>query len=222
MRGQQHIQISVFTGLVLTAPFLLLNPTASVLLLVGIFIGSLLPDSDASDRTAKHGDSVLFAFDKINEVFIYPLLLRLFQEKKRHRGILHTVAGVATFSIILTVITGIVFLILNIQFNFWLIGIGLFIGGILHLMEDCCTLSGVIPLYPKYHTAFKGEIATFNRKEKRPNQFASYLAMLFVALVVVQLFYDIALLSMIILTLMAITLSWLGFFAVCRVKKICK
>ncbi len=222
MRGQQHIQISLSTGLVLVAPFLLLNPTASVLFLVGLFLGSLLPDSDASDRTAKHGDSVLFAFDQINEIFIYPLLLRLFHEKKRHRGILHTVAGVATFTIILTAITGITFLLLNIQFNFWLIGIGLFIGGILHLMEDCCTRSGVIPMYPKYHTAFRGDIATFNRKEKRPDQFASYLAVLFVGLVVVQLYYDVALPSMTILALMAITLSWLGFFGICRVKKISK
>ena len=222
MRGQQHIQITLSTGLVLVAPFLLLNPTASVLFLVGVFLGSLLPDSDASDRTAKHGDSVLFAFDQINEILIYPLLLRLFHEKKRHRGILHTVAGVATFTVILTAITGITFLLLNIQFNFWFIGIGLFIGGILHLMEDCCPRSGVIPLYPKYHTAFKGDIATFNRKEKRPDQFASYLAVLFVVLVTVQLYYNVALLEMTLLSLMAITLFWFGFFGVCRVKKIRK
>ena len=86
-------------------------------------------------------------------------------------------------------------------------------------MEDCCTRSGVIPLYPKYHTAFKGEIATFNRKEKRPDQFAEYLTVVFVVLVVVQLHYDVALLRMTILALMAITVSWLGFFGICRVKK---
>lgn len=219
MRGQQHIQISVLTGLVVTVPFLLTNSISSILFLAGVFLGSLLPDSDASDRTAKHGDSILFAFDKINEIFIYPLLLMLSHEKKRHRGMLHTVAGVATFSLILTAITAIGFLILDVQYNFLIIGIGLFIGGVLHLMEDCCTRSGIAPFYPKYTSKFKGNILTFDRKEKRPEMFSKYLAFLFVGLIVLQMYYDVAQSDMMVLVVIAIVLSWIGFFATCGVKK---
>lgn len=212
MKGQEHIQISVLTGFILTIPFILTDSVSSVLFLAGIFLGSLLPDSDASDRTAKHGNSVLFAFDTINEILIYPLLLMIFHEKKRHRGILHTFIGVLVFTIILTAISGIVFIIFRIQFNFLIIGLGMFVGGVLHLMEDSCTRSGVVPFYPKSPSAFKGEVSTFGRKDSRPGKFSKYLAFVFVILIIVQVYYKVAQLSMVLLVMAVIALSWAGFF----------
>lgn len=222
MKGQQHIQISIFTGLIISIPFLLTDSIPSILFLAGIFLGSLLPDSDASDRTAKHGDSVLFAFDKINEIMIYPLLLKIFHEKKRHRGILHTIVGVLVFTLILTGITGIVFIIFRIQFNFLIIGSGMFAGGILHLMEDSCTRSGVVPFYPRSLSAFKGDVSTFDKEESRPDTFSKYLAFVFVILVVIQIYYKVAQMSMIFLVMVVIVLSWAGFFVACKVKRVAK
>jgi membrane-bound metal-dependent hydrolase YbcI (DUF457 family) len=208
------------TGLILVSPFILTATVSSVLLLIGIFLGSLLPDSDASDRTARHKESVLFAFDAINERLIYPIILRIFHEKKRHRGILHTIIGVLIFSAILTVITGLTFVIFKIPFDFLMIGIGLTIGGILHLMEDCCTLSGVNPFYPKYKKyVFKGTISTNNVNERRPDQYFQFLAFLFVSLIVASIWFKNPQIQMIIITLIALVLSWSFFFLGCGIHK---
>jgi len=220
MKGRQHIQISIMTGLILVSPFILTESVSSVLLLVGIFLGSLLPDSDASDRTARHKESVLFAFDAINERLIYPIILRIFHEKKRHRGILHTIIGVLIFSSILTVITGLTFLIFKIPFDFLMIGIGLIIGGLLHLMEDCCTLSGVNPFYPKYKKyIFKGTLSTNNVNERRPDQFSTFLGFLFVSIIVASIWFKIPQIQMTIISLIALGLSWSLFFLGCGIHK---
>jgi membrane-bound metal-dependent hydrolase YbcI (DUF457 family) len=212
MKGRHHFQISVLTGLILVSPFLLFETELSMLFLIGLFLGAFLPDSDASDRTAKHKESVLFAFDAINEFFIYPVLLKIFNEKKRHRGILHTIAGVFIFSLILTIIIGLTFFIFKIQFNFMIIGIGLFGGGLLHLMEDCCTYSGVNPFYPKMkHNVFKGNISTNNLLERRPDQFSQYL--------VVSIWYHITQVQMVIFSVLALIISWIVFLLICGVHK---
>lgn len=220
MRGRQHFQISVLTGLILVSPFLLSDSVLSVLFLAGLFLGAFLPDSDASDRTAKHKDSVLFAFDAINEFFIYPILLKIFNEKKKHRGILHTIIGVLIFSLILTAVTGLTFFIFKIQFNFIIIGIGLFTGGVLHLMEDCCTFSGVNPFYPKFKQyVFKGTISTNDFIEKRPDQYSQYLGLLFVSLLVFSIWYHISQIYMVVISIIAIIASWIVFFLICGVHK---
>ena len=115
MRGYHHIELSLFTGLILLAPFFLQSSVIVFLILAGIFLGSLLPDSDASDRTAKHSESVLGAFDIINETFIYPILLKIFHENKKHRGILHTLIGVFTYSLILSSISAIILFFLKVD-----------------------------------------------------------------------------------------------------------
>jgi len=220
MRGRQHFQISVLSGLILVSPFLLSDTEVSMLFLIGLFLGSFLPDSDASDRTAKHKESVLFAFDAINEFFIYPVLLRIFNEKKRHRGILHTIVGVFIFSLLLTIITGLTFFFFKIQFNFWIIGIGLFAGGLLHLMEDCCTFSGVNPFYPKMKQyVLKGNISTNNLQDKRPDQYSQYLGFLFVSLLVVSIWFHISQIQMIFFSVLTLILSWIVFLLICRVHK---
>jgi len=220
VRGRHHFQISVLSGLILVLPILLSYSEIAVLFLIGLFLGSFLPDSDASDRTAKHKQSVLFAFDAINEFFIYPILLKIFNEKKRHRGILHTIIGVFIFSLILTAIIGLTFYIFKIQLNFIIIGVGLLSGGLLHLMEDCCTFSGVNPFYPKMkQSVFKGNISTNNLSDKRPDQYTQYLGFLFVFLLVFSIWYHISQIYMVIISIIALISSWIVFFLICGVHK---
>jgi membrane-bound metal-dependent hydrolase YbcI (DUF457 family) len=220
VRGIHHIELSLFTGLILLAPFFLQFSIIVFIILAGIFLGSLLPDSDASDRTAKHRQSVFGAFDIINEIFIYPILLKIFHENKKHRGILHTIVGVITYSLILSSISAIILFFLNVDLNMILFGLGLFFGGVLHLMEDCCTYSGVNPFYPKYkNRVFSGNISTNNKKEKRPDQFAKFLMFSFVGIIVGQIYFHIPTLTIFFISVATICLSWFVFFKICKVTK---
>jgi inner membrane protein len=220
MRGYHHIELSLFTGLILLAPFFLQFSVIVFLILAGIFLGSLLPDSDASDRTAKHSESVLGVFDIINETFIYPILLKIFHENKKHRGILHTLVGVFTYSLILSSISAIILFFLKVDLNMILFGLGLFFGGVLHLMEDCCTYSGVNPFYPKYkNSIFKGNISTNDDNEKRPDQFGKFLMFSFVGIIVGEIYFHIPTLTIFFISVATICLSWFVFFKICNVKK---
>ena len=221
MKGQHHIRISLFTGLVLLAPWILQDTILILTALVGIFIGSLLPDSDASDRTAKHSDSVIYVFDWINAIIIYPILLKLFHEEKRHRGILHTIGGVFVYSIILTTVTGIVLIYFSLNFNILVFGMGLFAGSIMHLIEDSCTRMGTNPFYPKNKwLKYSGTIVTFNKQDKRPEYFSEFLMYLFVILILTQIYFAIPQLTMAGLNAVIVIVSWMGFMAISGVKKI--
>ena len=224
MNGQHHTQISVLTGLIITIPFLFTNSLLSIIFLFGLFMGSLLPDSDASDRKAKHGNLILFIFDTINEFLIYPFLRIIFHEHKKHRGILHTIVGVFVFSLIFSIVTGIILFLLNVQFYYAIFfGLGLFIGGLLHLIEDCCTVSGLNPFYPKYkQTHFKGNISTSNKKDIRPGIFSGFLIILFVLLIFSEIYYKIDQLGMIFYALIAMLLSWIVFLIGCGVRRSCQ
>jgi len=49
---------------------------------------------------------------------------------------------------------------------------GLITGGILHILEDCCTRSGLMPFTPFSARKFAGSINNGDRKEKRPGMYA--------------------------------------------------
>jgi membrane-bound metal-dependent hydrolase YbcI (DUF457 family) len=226
MRGRHHLQISLLTGLILLAPFLLAEPVLSAALLSGIGIGSLLPDCDASERSAKYGKPIVRLFDLISALAIYPLLRILFSGKKRHRGIMHTLIGVGACSAVLTAIACLIFAAA------WqwpgtgilaLFGAGLFSGASLHLLEDACTISGVNPFYPRCRgRVFRGNVSTTRKLEIRPAIFTTVLAILFSLLMALDLWYHLAMPLLVAVAIFSAFIAWTGFLLLCRIQKAAK
>lgn len=181
MRGTDHIAISMGSGLLLASPWLLSHPLPVALFLGGVIIGSLLPDTDATDSKLHYMDGVARIFSLIMRPVIMPLTGLFYRVAGKkfnpsHRGSMHTVPGVIVYSVILAGVIGSA-LYLSGYYDpiiaFFLMG--LFIGSIFHILEDCCTRSGLMPLKPYSSRKFAGSINTGDRKEKRPGLYAKGL-----------------------------------------------
>ncbi|MDO9539390.1 MAG: metal-dependent hydrolase [Methanocalculus sp.] len=154
MRGNDHIAISIGSGLLLASPWFLTNTLSVFIFIAGIIIGSLLPDTDATDSKLHYMDGIARIFSLIMQPVIIPLTKLIFWIFKlpfnpAHRGSMHTFPGLIVYTSLLTALisSAICFI------GFWnpIIGfffIGLFIGGVLHIFEDCCTRSGLMPFKP--------------------------------------------------------------------------
>ena len=116
MKGKDHLSISFIMGLIIITPWILSNTVDSMLFLIALLIGSLLPDADSFDRYAKHKSSILAITDLLTEKIFYPIIAGIFKTKKRHRGILHTIHAVLILSLLLTIITIIGYFIISGKF----------------------------------------------------------------------------------------------------------
>ena len=66
---------------------------------------------------------------------------------------------------------------------------GLFFGGVLHLIEDSCTKSGILSFYPiNEKRKYSGNISTYDLNEKRPKFYAIFLLVVSVFLFIVQIY----------------------------------
>ncbi len=123
-------------------------------------LGSILPDMDISDCNPvsgkKNGVSRVLSF--LGLAFNWPLsrIFSLVAGKNMggHRGFAHTVIAGA----LLSALVGALLFIANL--NYWY-ATWLFIGYMLHLLEDAMTPSGVAPLFP-FGKRFCGRIKTEN------------------------------------------------------------
>ena len=103
------------------------------------FLGAILPDADSSDRGSRVFYTWFFPLAWIVRLLEYPLSLALKREVK-HRGSLHTVAGILVSSLVVVLVTSSLYywLISDTFFVavplFWFFC--LFIGQCLHLLED--------------------------------------------------------------------------------------
>ncbi len=243
MRGDQHVSLSLATAGLLIAPWApVLDPTLIAVLLFGTFVGSLAPDADAVDAAIFNGriggakgkrGQVLNGLAVVLPIFgytiryliyyplslIFSLLLRK-SYRHRHRGLLHSFAGVGLTSLILS---GYLALILTwLEWPLSLLpafGCAFFAGCVLHLVEDTCTPAGIAWLYPFSRRRMAGRVRTQGDFEVRPTAFTIVLAaaaggMLIAPFVIATTPGELGRLALI-----GTPLLWLLFMLVCRVRR---
>ncbi|WP_214019908.1 metal-dependent hydrolase [Methanoculleus sp.] len=243
MRGDQHVSLSLATAGLLIAPSLpVLDPVLSAVLLFGVFVGSLAPDADAVDAAifngridgtkGKRGQVVnglavvlpVFGYT-IRYLIYYPLslvfmLLLRKSYRHRHRGLLHSFAGVGLTTLVLS---GYLALILT-----WLgggltllpaFGCAFFAGCVLHLVEDTCTPAGVAWLYPFSRRRMAGRVRTQGIFEVRPAAFAIVLAAAAAGMLVAPFVTAASPEELRRLALVGTPTLWLLFMLVSRVRR---
>ncbi|MFA7198846.1 MAG: metal-dependent hydrolase [Methanoculleus sp.] len=243
MRGDQHVSLSLATAGLFIAPSLtVLDPVLSAVLLFGVFIGSLAPDADAADAAIFNGriggvkgksGQVLNGFAVVLPIFgytiryliyyplslIFSLLLRR-RYQHRHRGLLHSFAGVGLTSLILS--SYLALILTGVGWPLTLLpafGCAFFAGCVLHLVEDTCTPAGVAWLYPFSRRRVAGRVRTQGDLEVRPFVFTIVLLLAAAGVFIAPFVTPVTLDDLRLLTLVGTPLLWLLFMLICRVKR---
>jgi inner membrane protein len=181
MKGTEHLSLSIATVLVLLAPWLPENAPQIAVLCAGVAIGALLPDTDAKDSKIHHMKAVPRIFGAVMRPVIMPLMRAIYGAfgypfNPAHRKSLHTLFGVGVYSVLLSLLLWVALSLIG----WWdpvvlLFMAGLVAGGVLHIVEDCCTIAGCSPCAPFRTTKITGGISTGKRSEHRPMHFTAFL-----------------------------------------------
>ncbi len=196
LRGDQHVLITLFAGGLLLAPHVaLLAPGEIAAVLFGLFVGSLAPDADATDAAIFHtrvpglkGITRWFADMAAGVLPVFGYLIRYGEYypaagvfwflsrgelKAGHRGVLHSLLGVALITALTGLYIGIALHLLGWSAPALLaLGVaGFGAGALLHLAEDSCTPGGIAWLYPLSGRRVRGRLRT-GRSDLRPRLFA--------------------------------------------------
>lgn len=192
MRGDQHLLITLLSGLLILVPLIpRFAPALFLTIMTGLVIGSLAPDADAGDAAIFHkrikikgtlGDLispvglVLPFFGYIIRYLIYfpvSLVLWVFIRKvgkPRHRGLLHSLIGLLLTVFFIGFYLYVALTLSGVTISyFFLPFISAFAAGfMMHLLEDSCTPSGIAWLFPFSRSRLCGEIRTGRKREYRP------------------------------------------------------
>lgn len=196
MLGRQHLVITLATVTGLIIPLYYFSPVLSILALFGAALGTLIPDIDGNDALIFHSRIIRVETGYTQFLNIFPgllfpivgyitkytiyfpsvLLFKLllpnhYRPEYGHRKYMHSILGLFTT----TLITGIyIASVLSILQPFGISAIlgltafltGYFFGGLLHLVEDSCTKTGVMFFYPFSNLKIHGKIVTGKDKVK--------------------------------------------------------
>lgn len=190
------------TALLCLSPWVTTDITAGCLwccvgFLSGIFFGSHLPDMDlAATEGLNLRSCSVFIFSAVSLVVIcmVRLLYRVVgcRFDARHRKSLHTVCGVCVATIVIAVLTGILFEDAGWWSNYLLyMYAGIFCGGLLHLAGDCCTITGLQPFLPVSSLHLAGGINTGNYRDHRPVRYAQCMVCMAAGVISCQFVYMI-------------------------------
>lgn len=223
MRGDDHVCLSLATAILCMSPFLTtgLSPDClwcCVCFLTGVFFGSYLPDMDlAAAQGLRLRSCTGFVVSAVSIVLVsmVRVLYRVagWPFDGRHRESLHTVWGVSVATVVIAVLTGILFE----DAGFWsyhlLYGYaGLFCGGMLHLAEDCCTMSGLQPFQPVSPLHMNGGIHTGDSRDHRPVWYARCLVCIAAGVIAGQYVYHIPAGELTVQVFVITLFSWVVFF----------
>lgn len=223
MRGKDHIAISTGSALLLAAPWLLIHPASVAIFTAGVIIGSLLPDTDATNSKLHYMDGIARVFSLIMRPVVIPITKLVYRVLEKpfnpaHRGSMHTLPGVMVYTLILALLIGSALLFLG--FGDIIIGfffLGLFAGGILHLLEDCCTRSGLMPFKPFSDRKYAGSINTGSRIDVRPGFYGTVLVFVAAGVVVAGITYAISQPVLIAISLCLFVIIWVLILKLSRV-----
>jgi membrane-bound metal-dependent hydrolase YbcI (DUF457 family) len=202
MLGRHHLLLSLFTAAILVIPYFFQYPELALLVVIGVSIGSLVPDADSSDAAIFHEKirGIKGEFGQVINGLIAPLfpvfgyatkylvykpaifvfgrtLLRKYNIEERHRGFLHSFIGVSTATILTGIYAFIILFLLGV-FSLWYFMAFLLsytFGALLHLMEDSATVTGTQFNYPFSDFRVSGELITRPDSAKNPDLFTSFL-----------------------------------------------
>ena len=185
MLGRQHLTLSAASMIPVLIPFSLEAPGLTLMVFLGVLVGSLIPDVDAQDAAIFHADikglnsgfgealndlvgPALPVFGYATRYLILAPGIKLlnfstpYSFRGTHRSFTHTLVGAA----FITAATGLyAFLILRIggvptPRLVLLFLLGYFTGMLLHIFQDGLTETGVRPLKPFRDTAIRGGLIT--------------------------------------------------------------
>ncbi len=222
MKGTEHLSLSIATVLVVLAPWLPDNAVQVAMLCAGVAIGALLPDTDAKDAKIHHMNAISRIFGAVMRPFIMPLMRAIYGAlgypfNPAHRKSLHTLFGVGVYSVLLSLFIWVALSLLG-QWDpvALLFMAGLAAGGVLHIVEDCCTVAGCSPGAPFRDTKINGGISTGKRIERRPVHFAAFLLAAAAFALALRLHYGMQPWAILAYAAPALLLSWGLFFYIAQ------
>jgi membrane-bound metal-dependent hydrolase YbcI (DUF457 family) len=217
------------------SPIIVTFPIYFVVFIVGIGIGAILPDVDGSISPYEYQSDAMRTFG-IATKRAYNTTAWVFKSVKpnynrklnTHRGILHSIPGtLLCISIVIIPINLIIYFL-----GLWSLPVlvasgGIYVGAFLHLLEDCCTWTGVRLFAPFKDVRLYGEINTCasRREENRPQTYGKIFAsigvvcMCFFALRNFPIFGSVAFindLSPFILIIITTIMSFLTWYIIFR------
>lgn len=222
MLSRDHFMLSILSVIILFGWLFFQNALFFLAISLGVFVGCFLPDTDLPRSKIDHMKGVPGFFGVITKHILNPLVALFFEWvlkkpiDRGHRGITHTVYGISTYCLLIEGAGLLGILVLGWwQFiaGFSLFVFGLFFGGILHLMEDACTKTGVSPFYPiNEGRKYSGTISTYDVNEMRPKLFTFILLAGAVILFVLQVYSGLPMVVMIGLSVAFFFIFWKIFF----------
>ena len=222
MKGTEHLSLSIATVLVVLAPWLPDNAVQIAMLCAGVAIGALLPDTDAKDAKIHHMNAISRIFGAVMRPFIMPLMRVVYGAlgypfNPAHRKSLHTLFGVGVYSVLLSLCIWVALSLLGRWDQVVLLFMaGLVAGGVLHIVEDCCTASGCSPCAPFRDTKIAGGISTGKRSERRPVHFAAFLLAAAAFALAARTHYGMQPWAILAYAAPALLLSWGLFFYIAQ------
>ena len=211
------------TALLCISPFLTAGISGDCLwccvcFLIGIYFGSHLPDMDIAATQGLNLRSGMGFIVSAVSILLLSMVRFLYWVAGcpfdgRHRESLHTVWGVFVATVVIAILTGILFEDAGWWSCYLLYGYaGLFCGGLLHLAEDCCTISGLQPFQPVCSLHLKGGINTGNYHDHRPVRYAQCLVCMAAGVISGQYVYHIPAGELKIPVLATGVICWFAFY----------
>lgn len=223
MLGRNHVALSLASALLLATPWIPGSLATVALVLAGVWIGAFLPDMDTDGMRVVRGVMMPRFLVRILRWLLFVIVgvaFRLVRQPfhSEHRGSLHTLLGIGFYS---TVICFTVYAALKMA-GIWDPGVlflfaGLVGGGLLHLLEDCCTRWGIRPFIPLWQHRFHGGISTGNSADKRPEIYASVLFTIAGALCYFNLTQHFEQIQMIKISGLVFLTVWVMFYVFAKI-----
>ncbi len=208
MLGRHHLLLSLFTVAILFVPYFQENTELTLVILIGVAIGSLMPDADSPDAAIFHekvhikgnlGKIIngLFAplfslFGRTTKYAIYKpavfifgkTFLKKYNIGEKHRGFLHSFIGIGISTIFTAIYLSIILLAIGF-FNIWYFlsfMVAYSFGALMHLIEDSSTVTGTQFNYPFSNLMLKGGLVTRPDSAQKPDLFTGLLGFVVIAL----------------------------------------
>jgi len=185
--GRQHLTLSFFSSIIVAGPLLRVDQVLFFVVVLGVCIGSLIPDIDAEDAAIFHfnvrglkGDTgrilndfvapILPIFGYMTKYVIYRPLLFVFDKilfrklsfSDKHRTFTHSVLGVTAITVVTGLLIGASSYLLGlfdpVIFSLFLVAYAS--GCFLHMLQDSCTRTGIAWNSPFSSKKLKGDIYT--------------------------------------------------------------
>ena len=198
MFARQHIILTQLTLIPVVLPLFFLNFDIGVLLvfLAAVFLGSLLPDADADGNPAISRARPLYYALRLLVIKPVVLFFRIFVRARHdvedlHRGIMHSPIGILFSTAFVVGLLGAIMYFAH-AVSWWRLGmvfVGIYVGQLMHMLEDSCTPGGINWAFPFGDAKLNGNIYTHdlqkNSKFKDIRPFFFYMILLSVNLAII-------------------------------------